>query len=477
MRLMATSFKRNHSRRRIAAVTFLSNISLDGSYRDTRLALLPRIGVIAKAPCFNNDNILEESDDDFSESECKSLCRKGTINKSAIDTEEALIQQEKVDTLKETPEVQMRTRLRKRLPYQSSVVHSDTEKNPYGSSSESLGPPRTRSSTSPAPILEQATRQVRVLKPTQHTKFGNERIIMVTSKHVPFMVCSFIPYNKKNRSEHKQEKRKRTVSGNRPLSSVGDSLDPFDLLGIERPPDGQEVSYGYLLTPSQVDISRKGVNVEEMNDHKRHIVSIQPEYRWCFSYDQPGQSPPDPKVDTSGVYHPYLLDDPELIAGKHRTLLTFASYMTSVINYVKPSDLKREINDKFKAKFPHINLTLSKLRSIKREMKKIVKHECNIDLLTVAQAYVYFEKLILKGCINKQNRKLCAGASLILSAKLNDVKGDTLKLLIEKTESTFRVARKELMACEFAVLVALEFGLHLPTSEVYPHYQRLLYDS
>lgn len=59
---MATSLKRNRSRRRIAAITFLSNISLDGSYRDTRLSLLPRNGAIIK-----NTGLLATTDEPLAE--------------------------------------------------------------------------------------------------------------------------------------------------------------------------------------------------------------------------------------------------------------------------------------------------------------------------------------------------------------------------------------------------------------------------
>ncbi|CAG9784332.1 unnamed protein product [Diatraea saccharalis] len=510
-------FKYEKARRRLAAVTFLSNISLDGTIKGTDLVHLAEKSLKTEKADVGDSNTEHDElknnscnrqkkiqvsplhrlgADNHSLSSDSELTNTITPVKSNINTFRERCASGNTDSFKDK---QASGRVKKGHLVSVTGVTTDDK-----SSTESLNFGRIRNVNNCIP--ENHSKELRLVRPSKGVSFRDERLAFAPSQGVPCVVFSTIPYSKTVRNPRsdlrKDGVRRRNTSGPRPLSAITDNgVDPFDLLGLEREENGQDISYSKLLVPSRVctreqykkmyegDFTDKS-NWKILNRHP-HVIAR------CFSYESSQRttmaaSPPHSSVEMKTFdwdegtlisqkyvhYCPNVLDDPELIAGKHRTLLTFTSYMTSIIDYVRPQDLKKELNDKFREKFPHIKLTLSKLRSIKKEMRKIAKHDGGgIDLLSVAQAYVYFEKLILANLINKDNRKLCAGACLLLSAKLNDVKGETLKALIERIETTFRVNRKDLMRFEFAVLVALEFGLHVPPYEVFPHYQRLLHDS
>ncbi|XP_034090631.1 CDK5 and ABL1 enzyme substrate 1 isoform X2 [Gymnodraco acuticeps] len=249
------------------------------------------------------------------------------------------------------------------------------------------------------------------------------------------------------------------------------------LEGVELGADGKTVSYTQFLYPTNALGGRRNT----IDSTSSFSASRNASHRsLSLGRANSNQSSVDTGNDLGEFreYDPNLLDDPQWPCGKHKRVLIFPSYMTTVIEYVKPSDLKKDMNETFKEKFPHIRLTLSKIRSLKREIKKLAQDECGYEEPTVAMAFVYFEKLVLHGKLNKQNRKLCAGACVLLAAKIGgDLKKHEVKHLIDKLEERFRVNRRELIAFEFPVLVALEFNLQLPENEIMPHYRRLLQTS
>ncbi|XP_036757682.2 CDK5 and ABL1 enzyme substrate 2 isoform X1 [Manis pentadactyla] len=294
----------------------------------------------------------------------------------------------------------------------------------------------------------------------------SSRIVLICAKRSLCAAFSVLPYGDGLRvSDLRVDSQKqRHPSGGVSVSSEM----VFELEGVELGADGKVVSYAKFLYPTNALVA-----------HKTDGHSLPPQPRPSVPRALLGPrhkpaptkpAPAGPELGSDGgdalEYDPNLLDDPQWPCGKHKRVLIFASYMTTVIEYVKPSDLKKDMNETFREKLPHIKLTLSKIRSLKREMRNL-SEECGLEPVTVSMAYVYFEKLVLQGKLTKQNRKLCAGACVLLAAKISsDLRRGEVKQLIDKLEERFRFNRRDLIGFEFTVLVALELALYLPENQM-----------
>ncbi|KAM9430677.1 CDK5 and ABL1 enzyme substrate 2-like isoform 2-T2 [Salvelinus alpinus] len=279
-------------------------------------------------------------------------------------------------------------------------------------------------------------------------------------------------YDTRGSSDPKLEAHKLQLS-----SGVASDLFPgLEGLGVELGAYGKTVSYAQFLFPTNALVRPKSSGALEPSTTQTPLSCNQ--CNGQKNYTTPsrlnstiGQ---DLNIEDLADYDPYLLSDPQWPCGRHKRVLIFSSYVTTVIEYVKPSDLKKDMNETFKEKFPYIKLTLSKIRSLKWEIRA-VGEECSLQPVTVAMAFVYFEKLVLQGRLNKQNRKLVSAACVLLAAKISsDLKKQEVRQLIDKLEERFRINSRELIPLEFPVLVALEMGLYLPDSKVMPHYRRLV---
>nr|XP_022313354.1 CDK5 and ABL1 enzyme substrate 1-like isoform X3 [Crassostrea virginica] len=456
--------QKRRSRRRIAAVNFLSNISLDGTYRDTKYASFNPKHQRLK------DDIAEEVENHTNKSSAEETCED--------ESESSLEGTRKVPALSA---VVNNISNNKSVPKNENVnvLQRNLSKGKRGSIAVGIIEERERWKRESGIGYTADKPEEKCPRQEGSTVFRGKDMRQMNTE------------TKKLLATEREEEifaRARTVSGTRSLSQEG--LLYLGLHAVCKVEEGQDISYADFLVPSKshlrrVSSERGPLNTMETAPQPPSLTTGR-ELARSRSHDpnlllhRPSNAPSLEKVPEevpSDWYDPNALDDRELQCGSYKTLMTFSSYMTSVIDYVKPSTLKKEINEKFREKYPAIQLTLTKLRSIKRELKVIAYVKCGLDLWIVAQAYVYFEKLVLKLMINKQNRKLCAGACLLLAAKLSDIKGAELTKLIMQVEEDFRLHRKEMMVFEFACLVALEFSLHVPDTEVFPHYQRLLYQS
>ncbi len=147
----------------------------------------------------------------------------------------------------------------------------------------------------------------------------------------------------------------------------------------------------------------------------------------------------------------------------------------SINHYTKADFLKRELNEKFRKLHPtvHPTITLSQIRNLKSRILQIGVQQ-SFALVTIARAYTFIEKLILRAFITKSNRRLVAACCLVLAAKATDSREIDYKRLFDRLASELSISRKEAVDAEFAVLAALSFRLQVSEDHFGGHLNRIL---
>ncbi|KAJ2699239.1 hypothetical protein FB645_005384 [Coemansia sp. IMI 203386] len=183
---------------------------------------------------------------------------------------------------------------------------------------------------------------------------------------------------------------------------------------------------------------------------------------------------PESELEASGtganVYQPNRLDDPGLHKGLQRTVLGLTGYMGTVFEYTRPDDLRQELNDHFRETHPEIyavGLTLDQIRRLRAHMLRVTREQ-DLELSTAAIGWVYFEKLIWKGYVTKDNRKLVAVFGAYADCYVLERSGTNFR-----AETTQKLQLAALYGAQFSVFAELDFSLWVPRREFMPHFLRM----
>ncbi|RNF23268.1 putative cyclin dependent kinase-binding protein [Trypanosoma cruzi] len=187
------------------------------------------------------------------------------------------------------------------------------------------------------------------------------------------------------------------------------------------------------------------------------------------------------------VFHDaFFLDTGNITGGERRKkLIVLQSYRASVISFVDMKVLKKDINNDFYIQHPELEIReikLTHLRKIRAALLNFALEDNSpIEVVTVAHANWYFERLVMRGMVGKRNCGLAVAACILLAVKFIETGDIHKKIQYVKTrfrqdEAFASLTWQKVQEWEFRAYVGLEFTLMPENGNqvVEAHLERLL---
>ncbi|GMT27490.1 hypothetical protein PFISCL1PPCAC_18787, partial [Pristionchus fissidentatus] len=303
-------------------------------------------------------------------------------------------------------------------------------------------------------------------------------LVSVSSSY-PVAVVSSLSQPSEKKKEKRRERRdkgtpaKRTNERIHTLVSGSGELQPLEFK------DDEELTYGRLLrlrrprlVSTAAEKQRPGKKSYEIVDSSFCSVDF---HKSTHSLATPMGMAADADDVLTAHRHTAAEYDPKMISEVEAALRTTVrgnGFVATTHNCLGEAEQRKLLNERFRAKYPELRISFSKLRSIKREMIDVAI-ATKVDMATLSHTFVYYERIVLQGRITKANRKEIAAACFVIAVKICDPPGVEMRYCFEKLESTFRISHSDILSFEFPVCLALSFQLMPPRSQLSPHYNAL----
>ncbi|KAF0852470.1 mitochondrial cyclin box fold domain-containing protein [Andalucia godoyi] len=187
---------------------------------------------------------------------------------------------------------------------------------------------------------------------------------------------------------------------------------------------------------------------------------------------------------TSDVFDsPESIRSTSFVAPPHRIALP--GFLSTIVPYVSPRDAKDTMNELFRRRCSELGITMnpamtySKIRKLRLELFTLCKH-LDIEIATLATAFIYLDLCLIRAAITKSNRKVMALACLAIAIKFADprFRDRTLyKTLLDEADERMGVKRKTVLDAEWVVFAdVLKFELSIATIHAESMFRKIFAD-